>query len=292
MIKSMTGFGRGKFENEGRIYTVEIKSVNHKYSDVSIKMPKYFNVLEETIRKRVSDVISRGKIDIFIGFENFSEQGVNIRFNNALAKNYIEGLKKLAEETGVEYKIDLIDIAKFPDIVKLEDEDIEELISKELLVALDEALVNFVDMRSTEGEKLAQDIKARIAQVETKVNEIKNYSSTLVQEYIERLETRINELMKDKIVDEQRLAQEIVIFSDKSSIEEELTRLDSHISQIKALIDGDESPIGKKMDFIVQEINRETNTIGSKANSIDITNRVIDIKTIVEDIREQIQNIE
>ena len=292
MIKSMTGFGRGKFENEGRIYTVEIKSVNHKYFDVSIKMPKYFNVLEETIRKRVSDVISRGKIDIFIGFENFSEQGVNIRFNNALAKNYIEGLKKLAEETGVEYKIDLIDIAKFPDIVKLEDEDIEELISKELLVALDEALVNFVDMRSTEGEKLAQDIKARIAQVETKVNEIKNYSSTLVQDYIERLETRINELMKDKVVDEQRLAQEIVIFSDKSSIEEELTRLDSHISQIKALLNGDESPIGKKMDFIVQEINRETNTIGSKANSIDITNRVIDIKTIVEDIREQIQNIE
>ncbi len=291
MIKSMTGFGRGKYENDGRIYTVDIKSVNHKYSDINVKTPRLLNNVEDKIRKRISEVISRGKIDVFVTFENFSSKGTSIRINKELAKEYIKELKGLSEETGLEFNLNLIDVSKLPEILKIEDEENDELISNEVMIAVDDALEKFVSMREYEGEKLVQDLENRIHLIEGKVNEITNYSSTLVQDYMEKLEARVNELLKPGVVDETRLAQEIVIFSDKSSIEEELTRLKSHISQFINLIKS-ESPIGKKLDFLVQEINRETNTIGSKANCLDITNRVIEIKTEVENIREQIQNIE
>ena len=291
MIKSMTGFGRGKYENEGRTYTVEIKSVNHKYADISVKLPRFLNSIEDRIRKRVLEEISRGKIDVYVQFENFSERGTNIRINRALAAEYISELKALSDETGLKYDVNVIDITKFPEVLKIEDEDIEEIVSVELFNALDEALNNFVEMRRIEGEKLVNDIKERLVLIEGLVNEIKGYSSTLVKEYMEKLNQRVKELMEDRVIDENRIAQEIVIFSDKSSIEEELTRLDSHINQFKNLLN-EPSPIGKKIDFLIQEMNRETNTIGSKANSVDITNRVINIKTEIENIREQIQNIE
>ena len=291
MIKSMTGFGRGKYENEGRTYTVEIKSVNHKYSDISVKLPRFLNSIEDRIRKRVAEVISRGKVDVYISFENYSSRGTNIRINRELAKEYLNELKLLSEDAGIAYDVNVIDITKFPEILKLEDDEDEELIANELMVALEKALENFVAMREIEGAKLIEDIENRIHVIEGKVEEITKFSSTLVEEYIQKLETRVKELMKDNVVDESRLMQEIVIFSDKSSIEEELTRLASHISQFLNLIK-ESSPIGKKIDFLIQEINREVNTIGSKANCLDITNRVIEIKTEVENIREQIQNIE
>ena len=291
MIKSMTGFGRGKYENEGRTYTVEIKSVNHKYSDISVKLPRFLNSIEDRIRKRVAEVISRGKVDVYISFENYSSRGTNIRINRELAKEYLNELKLLSEDAGIAYDVNVIDITKFPAVLKIEDEDIEDIISVEIMNAIDEALNNFVAMRQEEGSKLVQDIQNRLEVVERKIQEIKTFSSTLVEEYITKLEQRVKELMKDKVVDESRIAQEIVIFSDKCSIEEELTRLDSHMSQFRHLLT-EASPIGKKFDFLVQEMNRETNTIGSKANSIEITNRVIDIKTEIENIREQIQNIE
>ena len=291
MIKSMTGFGRGKYEAEGRSYTVEIKSVNHKYGDISIRMPRFFNTFEEQIRKRISAEISRGKIDVFITFENYSSTGNNIHFNIDLAKEYIKGLQELSEQTGIEYKVDVIDISKMPEILKLEEDENEETIGKELMIALEEALQNFVQMRETEGQKLIEDMLKRIDFVEEKVKEIEKYSSTLVSEYMEKLETRVKELMQNKIVDENRLAQEIVIFSDKSSIEEELTRLKSHIVQFRNFAEKG-SPIGKKFDFLIQEMNREVNTIGSKANCLEITNRVIELKTEIENIREQVQNIE
>lgn len=290
MIKSMTGFGRGEYENEGRTYTVEIKSVNHKYSDINIRLPRFLNSVEDKIRKRISSVISRGKVDVFITFENYSNKGTNIRINKELAKEYIKELKELAEETDLKFDVNVIDISKFPEILKIEEDENEELISNELMLAVDDALEKFVSMREIEGQKLVEDIEKRIYSIQGKVKEITQFSSTLVEEYIEKLEARVNELLK-VAVDETRLMQEIVIFSDKSSIEEELTRLDSHISQFLNLIKG-ESPIGKKIDFLIQEINRETNTIGSKANCLEITNRVIEIKTEVENIREQIQNIE
>lgn len=290
MIKSMTGFGRGEYENEGRKYTVEIKSVNHKYSDINIRLPRFLNSIEDQIRKRISSVISRGKIDVFINFENYSSQGTNIRINRELAKEYINELKALADETGLEFNVNLIDISKLPEILKLEEDENEEQIADELMIALDNALEKFISMREIEGQKLVEDIETRIHFIEEKIKEIKKYSGTLVEEYIEKLQARITELLKTE-VDETRLMQEIVFFSDKSSIEEELTRLESHISQFLNLIKGT-SPMGKKIDFLIQEINRETNTIGSKANCLEITNRVIEIKTEVENIREQIQNIE
>ncbi len=291
MVKSMTGFGRSKYENEGRTYTVEIKSVNHKYNDVSIKLPRFFNNVEDKIRKTILNSISRGKIDVFINFENYSSEGTNIRINTELAKEYIQEFKALAEETGIDYRLSVVDISRLPEILKIEDEQDDDKISKELMIAVEEALKNFIEMREQEGQKLVQDLEKRIYYVQEKVLEIETFSSTLVQEYIAKLEQRVKDLMKTDIVDENRLAQEIVIFSDKSSIEEELTRLKSHISQFTRLLQ-EGSPIGKKMDFLIQEMNREINTIGSKANCLEITNRVIDVKTEIENIREQIQNIE
>ncbi len=291
MIKSMTGFGRATYEVDGRTYTVEIKSVNHKYNDINIRLPRFLNSIEDELRKQIQANISRGKIDVFINFDNYSDKGYNIKINRNLAKEYLTELKSLADETGVPFELSVIDVSKLPDILKMEEDGDEELIAKELKVALSEALKNFVDMRTKEGEKLAEDMKKRVDWIEVKVGEIAKFSSTLVEEYIEKLETRVKELMKTDVVDETRLAQEIVIYSDKCSIEEELTRLNSHISQFNELLKGS-SPIGKKFDFLVQEMNREVNTIGSKANCLEITNRVIDIKTEIENIREQIQNIE
>ncbi len=291
MIRSMTGFGRGKYEIDGRNYTVDIKSVNHKYSDISVRLPKLLNSVEDKIRKKVSEYISRGKIDIFVTFENYSNKGTNIRINKELAKEYLKQLKNLADETNLKFDISVIDVSKFPEILKIEDDEDEELISNELMIAVDDAINKFVEMREVEGKKLIEDIEKRIILIKNKVDEITKFSSTLTQDYITKLQSRVNELLAPGTVDENRLMQEIVIFSDKSSIEEELTRLKSHISQFLELIKLN-SPIGKKIDFLIQEINREVNTIGSKANCLDITNRVIEIKTEVENIREQIQNIE
>lgn len=291
MIKSMTGFGRGNYEIDGRKYTVEIKSVNHKYSDVSVKLPRVLISLEDGIRKKVSSNISRGKVDVFVTFEDYSEKVTNIRINKPLAKEYLKQLKELAEETGLEFSPSVLEISKLPDILKLEDSDDEDLISNELNVATQDAINNFVEMRQQEGEKLVVDMKKRINWIEGKVEEISTFSSTLVPEYIEKLQNRVKEYLKTDVVDEARLAQEIVIYSDKCSIEEEITRLRSHISQFNHLLQ-ENSPIGKKFDFLVQEMNREVNTIGSKANCLEITNRVIEIKTEIENIREQVQNIE
>ena len=291
MIKSMTGFGRGNYENDGRIYSIEIKSVNHKYTDINVRIPRFLNSMEDKIRKKISSAISRGKVDVFVNFENYSNKGTKIRINKDLAKEYISELKKLSEETGVRFDISVIDVSKLPEILKIEDIDDDELIAKELMQALDEAVENFIKMREIEGEKLVQDIEKRIYLIQEKVNEITDFSGNIVEEYMKKLEIRVNELLKPGTVDENRLMQEIVIFSDKSSIEEELTRLRSHISQFLTLIKK-ESPIGKKLDFLIQEMNREINTIGSKANCLEITNRVIEIKTEIENIREQIQNIE
>lgn len=291
MIRSMTGFGRSKYEIDGREYIVDIKSVNHKYNDISIKMPRVISYLEDKVRKEILSNVSRGKIDVFISMEDFSEKGKEIKLNKELAKAYIKELRELATETDMDCKINVIDISRFPDVLCIKDEENEELIWNELKHCLDEAINNFISMRETEGNKMKEDIKSRLNIINGKIYEISSFSSGLIEEYIIKLNTRVKELMNTDIVDENRLAQEIVIFSDKSSIEEELTRLNSHMSQFIDLLEKD-SPVGKKFDFIVQEMNREINTIGSKANCLEITNRVIDIKTELENVREQIQNIE
>ncbi len=292
MIKSMTGYGRSIFENEGREYIVEIKSVNNRFNDISIKMPRSLNYLEDRIKKEILNSVSRGKIDVFITFNNNSDLGKNIKLNTDIAKKYINELKKLSKEAEIIDNINIMDISKFPDVLNIKvEEEAEEVIEKELFIALDQAIKSFIEMRQVEGNKIKEDLEKRIDTVSEKIKQISSISTGLVDEYIVKLETRIKELLKTDVVDESRLAQEVVIYSDKCSVEEEITRLKSHISQFLNLLNS-EIAIGKKLDFLIQEMNRETNTIGSKANNLEITNFVVDIKTELENVREQIQNIE
>ncbi len=293
MIRSMTGYGKGTLSVENREYQVEIKSVNHRYLDITIKLPRTLSYLEEDIKKQISSKIKRGKIDVFITFENDSQEGRNIKINKELAKVYIKQLKELAEEEKISKNIEVIEIAKFPDVLSIQVDEEDEKIKQELLQATQEATQKILNMKQIEGQKISQDILKRIDNIENKVEEISKKSTGLIEEYVVKLEKRIKEILKTQEVDKNRLAQEVVIYADKSSIEEEITRLKSHIFQLRNLINSqDNESIGKKLDFIIQEMNRETNTIGSKANCLDITNGVVDIKTELEDIREQIQNIE
>lgn len=290
-MKSMTGFGRGNYENEARQYIVEIKSVNNRYSDINIKMPRNLSYLEETIKKQISNAITRGKVDISITFNNNSDKGKNIKLNTDIARKYISELKKLSKEENIIDNINIMDISRFPDVLNITvDEDAEDIIKEELLKALEIAINNFIETRTIEGEKIKIDLKNRIELISKTVDKISNLSTGLIDEYVVKLETRIKEILKTN-VDEARLAQEVVIYADKCSVEEEITRLKSHISQFLNLIEVN-GPIGKKIDFLIQEMNRETNTIGSKANNLEITNLVVDTKTELENIREQIQNIE
>ena len=288
----MTGFGRSTYENEGREYIVEIKSVNNRFTDINIKMPRNLNYLEEKIRKQILSNISRGKVEVSIQLNNNSDLGKKINLNTDIAKKYIEELKKLSEETNIIDNINIMDVAKFPDVLNIRiDEEAEEVIEKELFTALDSAIDSFLDMRQKEGSKIKVDLENRIEVIKQKIEQISSISAGLVDEYVVKLETRIKELLKTDVVDQTRLAQEVVIYSDKCSVEEEITRLKSHISQFLNLLN-ENIAIGKKLDFLIQEMNRETNTIGSKANNLEITNFVVDIKTELENIREQIQNIE
>ena len=292
MIKSMTGFGRSTYENEGREYIVEIKSVNNRFTDINIKMPRNLNYLEEKIRKQILSNISRGKVEVSIQLNNNSDLGKKINLNTDIAKKYVEELKKLSEETNIIDNINIMDVARFPDVLNIRiDEEAEEVIEKELFTALDSAIDSFLDMRQKEGSKIKVDLENRIEVIKQKIEQISSISAGLVDEYVVKLETRIKELLKTDVVDQTRLAQEVVIYSDKCSVEEEITILKSHISQFLNLLN-ENIAIGKKLDFLIQEMNRETNTIGSKANNLEITNFVVDIKTELENIREQIQNIE
>ena len=292
MLRSMTGYGRATYEIDAREYVVEIKSVNNRYSDISIKIPRSISFLEDKIKKLISNSITRGKVEVFITFTNNSDVGRSVEINREIAKRYIEEMRKLAVEENINANIEVIDIMKMPDVLNIKiDKTAEELISEELMKCTNEAITNFIAMRETEGEKIKEDLEKRINLILEKINKINLISTGLVEEYIVKLEKRVNELLKQNVVDEARLAQEIVIYSDKCSVEEEITRMRSHVSQFLSLLDKENSN-GKKIDFLLQEMNRETNTIGSKANNLEITNYVVDIKTELENIREQVQNIE
>ena len=272
-MKSMTGFGRSKLEENSREYIVEIKSVNHKYSDISIKLPRNIMCFEEKIKKIISSNISRGKVDVFITFNNYSDEGKDVIINKELAKNYINQLKELANENGLDDKIRVTEITKMPDVLqlKIEDDD-SDVIWKELEKCVNQAVANFIDMRNVEGERIKQDLSARIDNVETLVNSIFSNTTGLIEEYVVKLRERIKEILQTDVVDEARLAQEIVIYADKCSVEEELTRLHSHIAQFRSLLQSKE-PVGKKIDFLIQEMNRETNTIASKSVKLEFSYR-------------------
>ena len=291
MIKSMTGYGRAMLSENSREYQVEIKSVNHRYLDISVKIPRALSYLEEVVKKEISSKVKRGKIDVFITFENNSTQGRDIKINTELAHLYIKELKELAEKEGILSNIEVTEISKLPEVLNIQNNQSDETVETELITVVREATNNLIEMRKVEGSKIAQDLLVRIEEIQSKIKEISKFSTRLIEEYVVKLEERIKELLQNQEIDQARLSQEVVIYADKCSIEEEITRLDSHITQFINLLNSKEA-IGKKLDFIIQEMNRETNTIGSKANSLEITNEVINIKTQLENIREQIQNIE
>ena len=254
-------------------------------------MPRVLSYLEEKIKQELLQQVNRGKIDVFVNFINYSNKGKKIKINQDLALNYIQQLRELSSKGNLINNINVMEVAKLPEVLTIENTEDEEVLTKELMVAVNQAIQELVNARKIEGEKIAQDINKRVDTIAEKVEKISAFSTGLVEEYVVKLKERIKEILKTNVLDENRLAQEVVIYADKCSIEEELTRLRSHIKELKHLIES-KIPIGKNMDFLIQEMNREINTIGSKANCLEITKLVVEVKTIMEDIREQIQNIE
>lgn len=292
MIKSMTGYGRGECEENNRRFVIEIKSVNNRYLDINIRLPKHLIALEDNIRKYISARVSRGKIDVFVNQDKFSDDDIKVVLDEQIASYYYNVYSELKKKFNLQEEITLSLLAKAPDVIIIEknEEDIET-VWETMKKALDEALSVFIDMRTKEGLKLKQDILERCAIINRKVDLIEKRSPGIIEEYREKIKLRVSEFLKDVEIDEAKLLNEVAFFADKVNIDEEITRLKSHIEQIRATLESDEA-VGRKLDFLIQEMNRETNTIGSKANDLYIANLVIDIKSELEKIREQVQNIE
>ena len=278
MIKSMTGYGKESLIIDSREYQVEIKSVNHRYLDISMKLPRALSYLEEKMKRIIASKVKRGKFDVYVNFINNSTEGKNIKINTEIAKMYIKELKELAENENLISDINVMEIAKLPEVLNIQNTQEDDIIEKELEKVMTNAVDNLIAMRVAEGNKIEKDLIERLDIINEKVKEISELSTGLIQEYVVKLEGRIKELLTDQDIDKNRLAQETVIYADKCSIQEEVIRLDSHIAQFKQILNSKEA-IGKKLDFLIQEMNRETNTIGSKANNLAITNAVIEIKT-------------
>lgn len=278
MIKSMTGYGKESLIIDSREYQVEIKSVNHRYLDISMKLPRSLSYLEEKMKKIIASKVKRGKFDVYVNFINNSTEGKNIKINTEIAKMYIKELKDLAKSEKLISDINVMEIAKLPEVLNIQNTQEDDIIEKELKEVMTNAVENLIAMRVAEGNKIEKDLISRLEIINEKVKEISELSTGLIQEYVVKLEGRMKELLTDQDIDKNRLAQETVIYADKCSIQEEVTRLDSHIGQFKQILNNNEA-IGKKLDFLIQEMNRETNTIGSKANNLEITNAVIEIKT-------------
>lgn len=293
MIKSMTGFGRGEYNDGKRSIIVEIKSVNHRYCDISVRMPRRYSFVEDKVKNTVKEKIKRGKVDVSIMVENLTENDVNIKLNTMLAQQYLDNLKALQANFELPGEITLQYVAGLPDVLKaIPDVDDEEEMTRSILTPVREAASNLEAMRSVEGEKLAADLVMRGGIIKDLVDRIEERAAEVPKAYTEKLRERIKELIGNSVtVPEDRILVEAAIFADKCSIAEELTRLNSHMDQMKEIIEKSSQPDGKKLDFLVQEMNREANTIGSKANDIAVTNLMLQVKAEIEKIREQVQNI-
>ncbi len=292
VIKSMTGFGRAESVTKERKIIIEMKSVNHRYCDMNIKMPKKFNFFEASIRNHLKNYIGRGKVDIFITYEDYRESNVCVKYNQEIASEYVKYLQEMAETFQLKSDLSSVALSRFPEVMTLEEQTIdEEELWKEIAAILDEAATQFVDSRTKEGETLKSDLISKLDNMIEMVDYIEKISPSLVDEYRKRLEVKVQELLDNTTVDENRILTEVTIYADKICVDEETVRLRSHIENTKAiLMEG--GNVGRKLDFIAQEMNREANTILSKANSLDISNKAIDLKTEIEKVREQIQNIE
>ena len=294
MIKSMTGFGRGEFADGKRNITVEIKSVNHRYSDINIRMSRRYSFVEDYIKKEIKKFAKRGKIEVSIMVENITESDITTRLNEPIAEQYIENLNRLQDQYELDGEVELSLIAGLPEVFKqIPDVEDEEEMKISILTPVRQAVENLDNMRRLEGEKLAEDLLSRGKYILDLVNKIETKAEDVPNEYADKLKARISELLDGNVeIPEDRIMLEAAIFADKCNITEELTRLKSHVHQLDAIINTGKGPDGKKLDFLVQEMNREANTIGSKANNIDITGIMLQVKAEIEKIREQVQNIE
>lgn len=292
MIKSMTGYGKSEQTIDSLNVTVEIKSVNHRYFEFSARVPREYGFLEEKLKKYCNSLITRGKVECYVSVEDLEEREMEVNVNETLAAGYVKALKELSERFGLKDDISAVTLSRYPDVITLHkaSED-EERIWNAVKTVAETAVSKFIEMRETEGSKLRGDILSRADYIIECVEFIEGRSPETVREYNEKLKQRMKELLGDAAVDEQRLLNEAAIYADKIAVDEETVRLRSHISQLREFMNSSR-PIGRKLDFLVQEINREANTIGSKAQDVDIAKKVIAIKAEVEKIREQVQNIE
>ena len=292
MIKSMTGFGRSEVVTDERKITIELKSVNHRYCDISLKLPKKLAMFEANIRNIMKEYASRGKIDIYVSYEDLSETAVSLHYNQAMAEEYMQVFKKMQEDFNIETKITAEALAKYPEVVTIEEVQQDEEVWWELLeAALRQAAEKFVETRTIEGANLKRDLLGKLDQMAADVTFIEERSPQIIAEYRSKLEEKVKEFLEDSTIEENRIAAEVTLYADKIAVDEEIVRLQSHISSMTDVLESDES-IGRKLDFMAQEMNREANTILSKSSDVDLADHAIELKTNVEKVREQIQNIE
>lgn len=293
MIRSMTGFGHGEVSNDkNQKVTVEMKSVNHRYCDISLKLPKKLAMFEANIRNIMKEYASRGKIDIYVSYEDLSETAVSLHYNQAMAEEYMQVFKKMQEDFNIETKITAEALAKYPEVVTIEEVQQDEEVWWELLeAALRQAAEKFVETRTIEGANLKRDLLGKLDQMAADVSFIEERSPQIIAEYRSKLEEKVKEFLEDSTIEENRIAAEVTLYADKIAVDEEIVRLQSHISSMTDVLESDES-IGRKLDFMAQEMNREANTILSKSSDVDLADHAIELKTNVEKVREQIQNIE
>ena len=292
MIKSMTGFGRAERLDEEKKITVEMKSVNHRYLDINMRMPKKLSIFEASIRSLLKESIQRGKVDLFITYEDYTKAGVFIKYNKEIARQYLEYLEEMGDEFGLDQDISVGMLSRYPEVFTMEEQAVDESRLWDLLSqVIREAAAQFVEAREREGEHLRRDILEKLDGMEKKVDLVEARSPQILKEYREKLETKVKELLSDTQIEESRIAAEVILFADKICTDEETVRLRSHIRHMAKVLSESEG-IGRKLDFIDQEMNREANTILSKANDLETSNLAIDLKTEIEKVREQIQNIE
>lgn len=293
MIRSMTGFGHGEVSNDkNQKVTVEMKSVNHRYCDISLKLPKKLAMFEANIRNIMKEYASRGKIDIYVSYEDLSETAVSLHYNQAMAEEYMQVFKKMQEDFNIETKITAEALAKYPEVVTIEEVQQDEEVWWELLeAALRQAAEKFVETRTIEGANLKRDLLGKLDQMAADVAFIEERSPQIIAKYRSKLEEKVKEFLEDSTIEENRIAAEVTLYADKIAVDEEIVRLQSHISSMTDVLESDES-IGRKLDFMAQEMNREANTILSKSSDVDLADHAIELKTNVEKVREQIQNIE
>ena len=292
MIKSMTGFGSAKGAVGELEISVEVKSVNNRYQDVSVRMPRSFLFAEEAVKSAVGRHISRGKVDVFINVDSSRADGMNVKVNESLLRGYVEAIRHISDEYGLDCDLTAVSASRFTDILSVEKKELDaDAISEGIAAVTEQALADFDAMRLREGKKLCSDVMDKLETISSLVSTIEQESPKTVEAYRNRLREKMSELLTSADVDENRILAEAAIYADRIAVDEETVRLRSHMSQLRSMLSG-ASPIGRKIDFLIQEFNREANTIGSKCQNSDIAHLVVELKSEIEKIREQIQNIE